>query len=110
MSEQVTGEQKPVFAVDFIHPCALHPEDEHWYENDNVPYCTGCGRTLNTEDCIWCGANWLKWGTSGDDIGADTMITLYGDLLCASCVQQQENEELEEEQEYGDYLWGDDCP
>jgi hypothetical protein len=105
-----TDEWKPVFGKDFIHPCALHPEDEHWYEDDNIPCCPDCGGMLNTEYCIWCGANWLKFGTSRDDIGADAAITLYGDLLCVSCAEQQENEELEEEQEYGDDWWEDDYP
>ena len=110
MSEQSLGwEWKPVFGKDYIHPCALHGDDEGWYEpdengEDRVPYCPDCGKMLNTEDCIWCGANWIHFGSSRDDVCADAMITDSGDLCCAACYVPEE-----EDGEYSDD-WQDDYP
>jgi hypothetical protein len=111
MSGQTTTplEWKPVFAVDYLHPCALHGEDEGWYQTDEaIPCCPDCGRMLDVEECPWCGANWLKYGDSWDDIIADAVITESGDLVCAQCYQWEE-EEKDDEDEYGDD-WEDDYP
>ena len=104
MSLQIQEEMgwHPQFGVDFIHPCALHGEDEGWYtydpetKTDRIPYCPDCGKMLNIETCPWCGANWLSYGTSRDDLFADACVTSAGDLCCASCYDEDENDEWEQ--------------
>lgn len=100
MSDQILSinELKPLFGVDYIHPCALHGGiDEGWYDSEeNIPCCPDCGKMLNTDICIWCGASNLSYGNSGDDLMADASVTSSGDLVCANCAEDIEDAENEE--------------
>src|SRR5438132_745050 len=93
-------EQPQGFGVTWLHPCALHPESEGWYEGDDpesVPSCPDCGCMLEVEDCIWgCGANFLSYGDNEfDDIIRSASVNDSGDLMCARCA----NEEMKEEEQ-----------
>ena len=101
-------QEQPIFGKDYIHPCALHGEDEGWYRTDeDIPCCPDCGCMLETEECIWCGANWLSFGTNQfDDAMRSAAVTSSGDLVCARCLEM---EEQEESQDYSDD-WRDDFP
>jgi len=109
-------EWKPKFGIDWIHPCALHGgEDEGWYTLDEhgdvqEPYCPECGKMLNTETCPWCGANWLKFGTSFDDVIADALVTESGDLCCAECYQWMKEDEEEDDSYSEGEDWRDEEP
>ena len=108
MSAQIL-EQPEGFGISWIHPCALHGEDEGWYETEeNIPCCPECGCLLETEDCIWgCGATWLSYGSNSfDDTVRSATVNESGDLMCARCAA---NEESELDQEYSDE-WQDDYP
>jgi hypothetical protein len=98
-------QEVPIFGKDFLQPCALHGDDEGWWrgdEADAVPYCPDCGEMLNTESCIWCGANWIAFGSSRDDLMADATLNDMGDLCCAACYE--ENEDWNEDDSL-DYDW-----
>jgi hypothetical protein len=109
MSAQTLIDQHPVgFGITWLHPCALHGEDEGWYRDDeSIPGCPDCGCMLETEECIWCGANWISVGDNQwDDVIRSAGITSSGDLLCARCAAEEEEEE---NQDYSED-WEDDFP
>lgn len=113
MSEQEQVSEWPhwEFGINWLHPCAFHvgeleidPIDE---EGNNIPACPECGCLLETEDCSWCGAEWIAFGTNWiDDTMRSAAINETGDLMCARCFNEEEEEiEMENSDD-----WQDDYP
>lgn len=91
------------FGITWIHPCALHGDDEGWYDTDeDYPTCQDCGCMIEVEWCSWCGANWMSFGgETGDDIIRSAGLSPYGDVMCSRCAADAEDEM--ESEETGDW-------
>lgn len=89
------------FGKDWLHPCALHPEDQGWYKDEeSIPSCPECGCMLAAEHCTWCGATWLSSGSSFDDVMSSVSINEFGDMMCVRCAEMEAEEEYDEAWEY----------
>ena len=91
-------EWHPEFGKDYIHPCALHLgelEIDTEPENGYPPGCPECGCLLETDRCIWCGAEWISFGTNNfDDVMRSAAVNESGDLMCVRCLQDEEEDDF----------------
>ena len=114
MTQQISlqKERQPEFGKVWLHPCALHPEPDFGPEQiDEVMQslaCPDCGKMLQSDWCSWCGAGWIVYGDSVDDVIADASVTSSGDLVCCECAEQIEEDDLEEAAEDWADDWSDD--
>ena len=79
-------------------PCSQHAEE--FEMDDESAYCPNCGTLLSLDNCWFCGAQWLHFGSGFDDVIADAVATESGDLECAKCYSPEEEWDESEQEEW----------
>lgn len=75
-------------------------------ESDGPPGCQNCGNMYKVKDCEGCGATFIDWNSKGyDDVISAPYVTMSGDLYCARCGPDvdEDDEDMTDEEADG---WG----